>query len=777
MFVTRSPQSRCVADWLAILAATCLAAFGPAAHSSAAFAAEGQAASTGQRIYEKLCASCHGLAGEGTDEHYPHSLVGDKSVLELRQLIDKTMPKDAANECVGEDALKVAQYIHETFYSAMAQARHKPPRVELTRLTVRQYQNAVADLIGTFRGSGKWEGAPGLRGEYYKSRQTRKENRVIERVDPAIRFDFKESSPEPGQIEPPEFSIRWHGAVLAPETGDYEFVLKSENGARLFVNNLQQPLIDVWVRSGRDTEFRQSIRLLGGRAYPIRLEYFKFKEKSASIELRWRRPKQHADEVISERNLRNASCPELFVVSTPFPPDDRSIGYERGSSVSKAWDQATTDAAIETSVYVASRLPELAGVKGDAANRPELLKQFCARFVERAFRRPLSDEQKQLYVERQFAESPDVETAVKRVVLLTLKSPRFLYTELRRGESDAYDVASRLSFGLWDSLPDGALLDAAAKGQLVHSEQVMQQAERMLPDLRTRAKLGEFFRQWLKVDHVPDVAKDSAQFPEFDAALAADLRTSLELFLEDVVWSEPSDFRQVLSADWLYLNGRLARFYGADLPADAGFQKVAPDAGQRAGVLSHPYLMAGFAYTASSSPIHRGVFISRSVLGRSLRQPPEAVAPLAADLHPDLTTRERVAMQTKAEACQACHAMINPLGFALESFDATGRWRREERGRPIDATGVYVTRSGEQVTFAGVRELAAYLSASPETRDAFVEQLYHYLVKQAFRAQNAPAQEKLRLSFAEQNFSIRKLTVAIVTQFATTPDKPAEARP
>jgi len=140
---------------------------------------------------------------------------------------------------------------------------------------------------------------------------------------------------------------------------------------------------------------------------------------------------------------------------------------------------------------------------------------------------------------------------------------------------------------------------------------------------RARAKVREFLLQWLKVEHSPDLAKDPKQFPDFDKALASDLRTSLELFLDDVVWGDSSDFRQLLLADSLFLNGRLAKFYGVDLPADAPFQKVTHEPRERAGVLSHPYLMATFAYTSTSSPIHRGVFVARSVLGRSLRPPPQ----------------------------------------------------------------------------------------------------------------------------------------------------------
>jgi hypothetical protein len=373
----------------------------------------------------------------------------------------------------------------------------------------------------------------------------------------------------------------------------------------------------------------------------------------------------------------------------------------------------------------------------------------------------LSEEQQRLYIGRQFEEAPDPQAAVKRCVLLTLKSPRFLYRELA-GANDAFDVASRLSFGLWDSLPDKQLADAAIVGELATPEQVAAHAERMLADPRTRFKLREFLLAWLKVDQVPDLSKDPERFPEFNAELAADLRTSLDLLLDDVVWSEASDFRQLLLADYVYLNGRLAQFYGAELPADAPFQKVLLEADRRAGVLTHPYLLADFAYTATSSPIHRGVFIARSLLGRSLRPPPEAVSPLAPDLHAELTTRERVALQTSPQMCQNCHAMINPLGFPLEHFDAVGRFRGEEKGKLIDAAGAYRTTAGSEVKFAGARGLAAFLAGSEETHSAFVEQLFHHLVKQPIRAYGPETLPRLRKTFVANDFHIRRLVVEIM---------------
>lgn len=734
-------------------------------------------ARTGEQVYRQQCASCHGAKGEGSDE-YKRPLMGDRSMVQLARFIAKSMPKDADKKCTGEDAQKVAVYIYEAFYSKTAQARNKPPRIELSRLTVRQYRQAATDLIGTFRGSASWDNQRGLKGEYYKSRRLGPGNeRVIERIDPVVRFDFGVSGPEPMKFEPDQFSIRWTGSLLAPETGEYEIIVRTEHAARLWLNDNERPLIDAWVKSGKDTEHGASIFLMSGRVYPLCLEFSKAKqgvddskdkkkkpEVKASIALEWKLP-HRTPETIPQRCLSPRSGPVSFVLATPFPADDRSVGYERGTSISRAWEQATTDAAIEIVDYVASHLAELSGVRDNASDRPAKLRDFCRRFAERAFRRPLSDEQKRLYVDHQFEGVREVETAVKRSLLLVLKSPRFLYREIGDGR-DGYDMASRLSFALWDSLPDTPLLQAAASGQLTTREQVLCQAERMVSDLRTHAKLREFFMQWLKVESVPDLAKDPNQFPGFDRTAATELRTSLELFLDDVLWSEASDFRQLFLADSLYLNGRLARLYGADVPADAPFRKVSLKSGERAGILTHPYLMATFAYTATTSPIHRGVFLARSVLGRSLLPPPEAFTPLPADLHPKLTTRERVDLQTRPNACQTCHGMINPLGFTLENFDAIGRFRDKEKDRPVNATGSYLTRKGEAVKFAGVRDLAAYLAASDEVQEAFVEQLFHYFVKQPIRAYDPNKVADLRRFFVDNRWNVRKLMMEIATEAA-----------
>jgi len=252
----------------------------------------------------------------------------------------------------------------------------------------------------------------------------------------------------------------------------------------------------------------------------------------------------------------------------------------------------------------------------------------------------------------------------------------------------------------------------------------------MLADSRTKSKLRDFLHDWLDYDRVEDLSKDKKLFPEFDRAMAADLRISLDMSLDDIVWSDRSDFRDLLLSNELYVNRRLALFYGLKPPEDDAFHKVACDPERRAGILTHPFLMSSLAYHQSSSPIHRGVFLIRSLVGRMLKPPPIAVAPADPGSNPGRTTRERFAAQTKAPTCQTCHHLINPLGFGLEHYDAVGRFRDREVGKPIDATGAYKTLAGNIITYDGARPLAEFLARGNEVHRCFVELLFHDIVKQ-----------------------------------------------
>jgi hypothetical protein len=725
----------------------------------------------GPALYKAQCARCHGGHGEGAKK-YAKPLQGDLSVAQLGKLVRETMPEDNPNSLTEAESLAIAGWMHDRFYSAVARERVKPARIDLTRLTVAQYRNAVADLVGSFRTPIAWGNERGLNGEYFNSRGIRRDKRVLERLDAQVQFDFGTGPAIPDKMEPHDFSIAWSGSVLPPESGDYEFVVRTEHAVRLWVNDLEQsrPLVDAWVKSGNDTEFRGTIPLLAGRPTGIRLEYSKSKQgvqndpnkdkkppvAKSSIALLWKRP-HGVVEVIPARQLSPQRTAEQFVVTAKFPPDDRSLGWERGSSVSKEWDAAATEAAIETAGYLVRKVNELAGTNDNDKDRPAKLRKWCETFAERAFRRPLTAEQKAIVVDKSFA-LPDPKLAVQRVVLMVLKSPFFLYREVG-GTTDDFDTASRLSFALWDSMPDEPLRRAAAAGQLKTADQRKKQAERMLADPRAKAKLRGFLLTWLHADQPHDLQKDAKRFPGFDAALIADLKTSLEIMLDETVQSDASDFRTLLTSTEIYANDRIAHYFQLDAPKQPGFAKV-KFGERRAGVLTHPYLLASFAGPTESSPIHRGVFLARGVLGVSLKPPPEAVAPVPPDLHPGLTTRERVALQTKAANCMTCHGIINPLGFTLEQFDAVGRFRDTDAGKPIDAKGEYLAANGKVLPIDGARSLAMSLVASPDAHEAFVEQLFHHLAQQPIRAYGPTTLDDLERDFRSAGFSIRKLAAA-----------------
>ncbi len=746
----------------------------------------------GLAIYNKQCVRCHGKAGEGTKE-YLRPLVGNRSLPQLIKYISRAMPEDAPGTCVGPDAEKVAAYIFDAFYSPAAQARIKAPRAELQRLTVGEYRNAIADIVGSVRPGklnapqksfGKEKSAVdefGLRGEYFNS-EKRKRTSAFNRIDSVVALDFNsKDDADFEKLRTEELAANWTGSVLIPETGAYEFVVKTEHSAKLWVNDMKRPLIDASVKSGNDTEFRGTIDLLGGRYYPIRLEFSRGsvgvqkdnKSKNppprTTMTLEWKQPKR-AQEVILKTQLRPGDAATSFALAVPLPADDRSAGYDRGTAVSKEWVQATSDGAIDTANYVMENLPDLSGIRPETPERKLRLKEYCVKFAERAFRRPLTDEQKALIVDRQFESAKDDDSAVKRVVLLVLQSPRFLYREppspLAAG--DDFDVASRISFGLLDSVPDVELLKAAAAGKLKTHADAAREAKRLLADPRAKAKIHAFLLSWLKLDQAGELMKDAKHFPNFTPAVVSDLRTSLDLFLDDVTWSDAPDFRRYFLSHDLFLNGRLSSIYGGDLPAGAPFQKVSRGA-ERFGVLTHPYLMANFSYTATSSPIHRGVFLARNILGVSLRQPPEAFTPLPPELHPDLNTRERITLQTSAKDCRSCHGVINPLGFTLERFDAIGRLRDTENNKPIDSTGEFAVRSGDVVKFAGTEDLAKFLAGSEEAHEAFVARMFHALVRQPVLAYGPEKLTELRRYFAD-NFNVRKLAVEIIAQTAVRPN-------
>jgi hypothetical protein len=719
---------------------------------------------SGREIFVQQCSKCHGRKGEGVKGKYEGPIHGDRPLDRLKRYIQRNMPDNDPGKLSAEEAAAVAQYVYEDLYSRDARERSaKAPRIELVRLTNRQYLNSVADLLQSFTGRDVAPStAHGLQSAYYNSKGFSEGKKLIERVDHSVDFDFGENSPDPKLDGTNGFSIQWRGSLKTDETGEYQIILKTPNGARLWLNDEREPLIDAWVASGTLSEHKASIRLIGGRAYPLKLDFFKFKQKLASISLQWL-PPHGSQQPIPAQNLCPARSSPTFVVSTPFPPDDSSLGYERGVSISKAWDEATAFAAIEAANYVCTNLETFAHSKPSDTNYATRLESFGNEFVSTAFHRPLNEPERRVFVTAQFKKAPKPEDAVKRVVLLALQSPQFLYRGLNDTRPDDFEAAARLSYGLWDSIPDKELLKLAREKGLHTPQQISDQARRMLNDPRAHAKLLGFFHHWLQMDRVENLSKDDKLFPEFTTPIISDLRTSLNVFLEDTMWSSASDYRQLLLADYLFLNNRLAQFYGVETNANDEFARVSVDAQKRSGVLTHPYLLAAFSYQKLTSPIHRGVFLTRNIVGRALRPPPMAMTFKDADFAPNLTMRQKVTQLTRSQACQGCHSVINPLGFTLEQFDAVGRFRTTEHDQAIDPVSDYLTDDGEKIHLAGPRDIANYAIASDQAHDTFIEQMFHHIEKQPVLAFGPDTLAKLRRSFVDSDFNMQKLVVEIAT--------------
>ena len=846
----------------------------------------------GAKIYESKCATCHGPDGQGADprsgadDGYDEPLFGDLSIDALAGLIDRTMPIDDPDACRGNAAKQVARYVYDKFYSQDARLKNgylALPRIELQRLTVPQYRNAVADLIGHFtpdpstsresrrrrkRGRSKpiarqestadrqasepaakqdagtaananrVAPSAGLAAEYFQSKGMSKADELkLERVDTRFEFDFGEASPA-DNINADQFAIIWRGGLRAGDTGYYEFRVETPNGARLYLNNDpsrsrrklrddssvagQTALIDAWVSSGKMRTRSARVYLIGGRVYPIRLEFFKYLEKTASIRFEWK-PPNGAWSVLNHNHTQIDSPPRTFVVDTPFPADDRSLGYERGSSVPRDWHVAATHAAVATADEVISRLPLLAGVdeeppsnEDEVHERDERLRTFVERFATVAFRRPLTAAEIELCRTTFFEGAENTDSGVRRAIIFLLMSPNFLYPDLASpGEpSDQYRVASRLAFALWDSIPSDELIKAAAQNGLKTTEQIATHARRMLNDPRAHAKMRRFFHHWLEIEE-RELAKDDELFPNFNESVIADLRFSLDTFIAQVVWSEESDYRQLLLADYLIVNETLRGIY-APSPDDvanptvttsnatftstretiaednttgniqskpveitqsastetgtetesttstAADDRFAPQVfvpNRRAGVLTHPYLLSAFAYHNNTSPIHRGVFLTRNIVGRALKPPPVAVAFRDDEFADDLTMREKITQLTHDKACISCHSVINPLGFALENYDAVGRWRTMDNERVVNTTSEYVTVDGTTLEVKNARDIAKYAAESHVAQKAFVNQLFRHLVRQPPLAFGLDTVDKLRDQFAAEDFSVQGLLV------------------
>ncbi len=311
--------------------------------------------------------------------------------------------------------------------------------------------------------------------------------------------------------------------------------------------------------------------------------------------------------------------------------------------------------------------------------------RFVREFGRRAFRRPLIDREVKRY-EKLFAleaaAAKDFTAGAQLVVEAMLQSPSFLLhvEQGPGGEFDSYRAASRLSYFLWDTMPDEALFSAAAAGQLRTREQIEAQTRRMLDDARAKQSMDEFLAQWLRFDSLRNTIRDRRLFPEFSAELVAAMAEETRHLFHHLVW-EDGNFMELFSARYSFLNNDLAQLYGLPTPGQDFGRVDFPADSKRSGILGQGTFLALTSKPSDTSPTERGKFVREHFLCQVIPPPPPGVntnLPPVTDAKP-LTNRERLQFHLASPTCAGCHVLVDPIGLGFENFDADGKYREKQK--------------------------------------------------------------------------------------------------
>ncbi len=711
------------------------------------------------RFVEQHCISCHNSAGKtgglaldvlGKQAIGAHSKVWERVVhkLRARQMPppDQKRPDERSYEAVSawlEGALDQAAVAHP-----------EPGRTEtLRRLTTTEYQNAIHDLLALEidasallprdPASNKFDNvtvgdlSPTLMDRYVSAAQ--KISRLAvgsPRRSPGgdtIRLPADRTQEE----HVPGLPVGTRGGALIP----YTFPLSGE--------------YEISVRLSRDRNEE-----VEGLKEPHELELLLDRERLALFTVRPPRGSEVHSEVdrnLTQRVKVTAGPHQLGVtflkkpsalLETKRQPYEAHYNLHRHPRVSPAVFQVSI-----TGPYVASA-PVPRPVWGDTPSRRRIFacrpktadeQESCARAVlsrlmRRAYRRPVTsaDFQTPMRFFREARAEGDFDAAIESALSAILVSPNFLFHIERdppkAAPNTAYtigdiELASRLSFFLWSSIPDDTLLELAERNQLGRPDILKAQVRRMLADPRASALVTNFAEQWLHLRNLDSVTPDLRLFPDFDDNLRQAFRQETELFVDSIL-REDRSVLDLLTADYTFLNERLAKHYGIPHVYGSRFRRVTmagrqtsvtrgsrmppgPRGGdrKRGGLLRHGSILTVTSYATRTSPVIRGKWVLENLLGAAPPPPPENVPALKDNtVAAHLTVRERLAEHRANPACKGCHSLMDPVGFALENYDAIGRFREVEEGQRIDATGSLVDGS----RLEGVTGLEESIRRRPE---------------------------------------------------------------
>jgi hypothetical protein len=401
--------------------------------------------------------------------------------------------------------------------------------------------------------------------------------------------------------------------------------------------------------------------------------------------------------------------------------------------------------------------------------------EACARLIladltRRAYRRPVTDEDLKtpLSLYRQGHSEGGFDAGIELALVSVLANPQFLFRierdppELPQGKAyriDRLELASRLSYFLWSSAPDAELLNLGASGELQRPEVLEAQVRRLLADERSRSLVNNFAEQWLYLRNLEAVVPDMRLFPDFDDNLRQAFRRETELFFESII-REDGSVLDLIRSDYTFLNERLAKHYGIPHVYGSRFRRVKLDeASHRGGLLRHGSILSVTSYATRTSPVLRGHWVLKNLMGMAPPPPPADVPALAEKtILGVLLVRERLQQHRENRQCAICHDQMDPIGFALENFDAVGRWREVEDEAPLDTTASLL--GGKE--FKSVSGLEEALLEHPDlVARTSTEKLLTFALGRGIEYYDAPAIRKIVRDARDDHYRFSKLILGI----------------
>lgn len=452
--------------------------------------------------------------------------------------------------------------------------------------------------------------------------------------------------------------------------------------------------------------------------------------------------------------------------------DNNAAGLEVDSALWSGYQRAASEVAVlavnDPQIMSAITPPDA----GDDAARADT---FVREFGLRVFRRPLDEDEVAQYV-GMFAEAPalypDVEgfdAGVQMVIEAMLQSPHFLYRVERstavEGDVirlDDFEVATRLSYFLWNSMPDQELFDLAEAGMLLDTEQVEVQARRMLEDPRARGVVEHFHDYMFETHEFEGIDPSEAFFPDAPATLGASAITELRMFVDEVVFGQEGSFADLLTSNQTFVNADLAAVYGLEGTFGTEFEPVELDPTQRKGLLTQVGFLANNASSVNPDPIHRGVFVSERVVCNHLPAPPDGVPPVPPP--EGKSNRQTVEEHTEQDgtSCKGCHStLINPFGFPFENYDALGAFRTDDAGFEVDPSAT-VFLGTESAEVANALELIDLLAQSERVHACYLAHWVEYAHGRPHADEDDVLVDRLTSYSHTDNGSVKDLLVELV---------------